>query len=33
MVITGDKNNKGVHVKLTQKGKMVALAFRNGKKK
>jgi DNA-binding MarR family transcriptional regulator len=33
MVITGDKNNKGVPVKLTEKGKMVVLAFKNGKKK
>jgi hypothetical protein len=33
LVITGDKNNKGVPVKLTEKGKMVVLAFKNGKKK
>lgn len=32
MVVTGDKSNKGVAVKLTRKGKMVALAFKNGKK-
>lgn len=33
MVVTGDKNNKGVHVKLTRKGKIVVSAFKNGKKK
>lgn len=32
MVITGDKNNKGVPVKLTERGKMVVLAFKNGKR-
>ena len=32
MVVTGDKNNKGVPVKLTRNGKMVALAFKNGEK-
>jgi DNA-binding transcriptional ArsR family regulator len=32
LVITGDKNNKGVPVKLTERGKMIALAFKNGKR-
>jgi DNA-binding transcriptional regulator PaaX len=33
MVITGDKNNRGVPVKLTEKGKIIALMFKYGKKK
>jgi hypothetical protein len=32
MIITGDKNNKGVPVQLTEKGKMVVLALKNGKR-
>jgi len=30
MVITGDKNNKGIPVKLTKRGKMLVLALKNG---
>ena len=33
MVVTGDKNIKGVPVRLTEKGKIVASAFKNGKKR
>jgi len=32
MIITGDKNIKGVPVKLTEKGKIVTSAFKNGKR-
>jgi len=31
MVVTGNKNNKGIPVKLTRKGKMVVLAFKGEK--
>jgi hypothetical protein len=33
MIVAGDKNNKGVPVRLTEKGKIVVSAFKNGKKK
>lgn len=31
MVVTGNKDNKGVPVRLTRKGRMVVLAFKNEK--
>lgn len=33
MIVTGDKNNNGIPVKLTKNGKIVASVFKNGKKK